>query len=126
MKALLRVVAIFVGLAVVLTVLQVARFTFNGDIAVLVRSGALGVATIAAWFVILTAGPIASVQLMRLRRSGLYAAAVLSALSLTYYVAGLCLLRTPEAPLRPLLTAVIGNGVVLAFLFSLAARRACV
>ena len=58
MKSLLRVVAIFVGLAVILTVLQVARFTFNGDIAVLVRSGALGVATIAAWFVILTAGPI--------------------------------------------------------------------
>jgi hypothetical protein len=125
MKALLRVVAIFVGLAVTLTVLQVARFALNGDIAVLARSGALGVATTAAWFVILTAGPIATVQLMRLRRGGLYAAAVLFGLAFTYYVVGLCLLRTPGAPLRPLLTAVIGNGVVLAFLLSPAARRAC-
>src|SRR4029077_18173886 len=100
MKALLRIVAIFVGFAIVLTVLQVVRFALDGDIAALARSSALGVATIFAWFVILTAGPMASVQLWRLGRSGLYAAAVLSAFAFTYYVVGLCLFRAPEAPLR--------------------------
>ena len=125
MKVFLRIVAIFVGVAVFLTLLLVVRFAFSGNILKLARSGALGIVTIAAWFIILTAGPIASVQLLRLRRLGLHATALLSGVVFTYYVLGFFILRTPEAPPRPIITAIIGNGVVLALLLSPAARRAC-
>jgi hypothetical protein len=124
MNVLLRIFAVCVGLAVVLTGLSIVQFAFNGDLAALAGSGALGLTTIAAWLIILAAGPVAAIQLWRLRRTGLFATAMLCGLALVYYVVGL-FLRVPDAPLRPIVGAIVVNGVLLALLLSPAAQRAC-
>ena len=80
MRMFLRIVAVLVALAVVLTLLMVIQFAFSGGFTALVRSGGLGMVTIAAWFIILTTGPVASIQLWRLRRVGLFVTAMLCGL----------------------------------------------
>jgi len=72
MRILLRIIAAIVGIAVLLTLLMVVQFAFSGGLTALLHSGAFGMTTLAGWLVILTAGPLASAQLWRLRRVGLY------------------------------------------------------
>jgi hypothetical protein len=122
MRILLRLIAIFIAVAVALTCLSIVQFAFRGGLRALLRSPALGFATIAAWLIILTAGPVAAVQLWRLRRVGLVVAATLCGTAFTYYVVGLLFLRTPEAPLTPIFGAIVVNGLLLALLLSPAAR----
>jgi hypothetical protein len=123
MRLFLRMIAIIVGVAVVLTAITVVRFASTGGLGVLVRSGALGLLSITAWVVILTAGPVAAIQLWRLRRVGLFLTAMLCGIASTYYVVGLLFLRAPEAPVAPILGAVVLNGLVLCVLLSPAAKR---
>lgn len=115
----------FVALSVVLTFAWVVRFAFNGVLTAIARSATFGVVTIGGWLVLLTAGPVASVQLWRLRRTGLFLTTILCAMAFTYYLAGLFFLRGPGAPLMPILEAIAINGLLLALLLSPAARRAC-
>jgi len=121
----LRIVAAIVGLAVVLTLVTVIQFAARGGLTALARSGALGIATFAGWLMILTAGPVAAVQLWRLRRIGLLLTAVLCGFVFAYYIFGLFLFRAPDAPLRPIIQAIVLNGAILALLLSPGARRAC-
>jgi hypothetical protein len=123
MRIVLRTIAVLTGLAVALTGLFILQFALRGGLDVLVRSGALGVTTIGAWLVILTAGPFAAIQLWRLRRVGLFATAILCGLTCAYYVAGFLYFRAPEAPRRPIVEAIVVNGIFLALLLSPAARR---
>jgi hypothetical protein len=125
LRIFLRLVAIFVGLTVVLTLAWVVKFTLVGGLTALARSGVLGVETIGGWLIILTVGPVASVQLWRLRRWGLFLTALLCTLAFSYYLLGLFFLRAPGAPLTPILEAATVNGVLLALLLSPAARKAC-
>ena len=125
MRVVLRIVAVFVAICVILTIFQILQFSFSGGLQALAHSGALGAATIGNWLAILIAGPFASVQLWRLRRMGLYLAALLSGLAFTYYVVGLLSVRAPNAPLRPILAAIIFNGLLTVLLLSPSARRSC-
>jgi hypothetical protein len=124
MNVLLKIIALLVALAVFLTLLLVIQFNRGGGIAILARSG-IGIFTLISWLIILTCGPIAAVQLWRLRKVGLYLSAMLSALALCYYVVGLVMFRVHGAPLKPLLAAVIANGTVVAILLSPRALRTC-
>jgi hypothetical protein len=124
-KILLKIVAVIVGLAVLRTVLMIFQFASSSRLAALIGSGAFGVTTIAAWCLILVAGPVASVQLWRLRRIGLYVAASLSALALLYYLFGSLANRGPELRLAPLVVPIVGNALVVAVLLSPSARRVC-
>jgi hypothetical protein len=126
MRTLLRIVAVVVALAVVLTGLMIVQFTVMGSFITVARSGALGIPTIAAWLAILTCGPVAAVQLWRLRRVGLSLATMLCAIAVAYFLVGLFFLRTAEAALTPILGSILVNGVLLGLLLSPAARRACV
>ena len=126
MKIVLRIIAIIVGVAVVLTAITVVRLASLGGLGAFARSGALGLTTITAWIVILTVGPVAAIQLWRLRRLGLFTTVVLCGIACAYYVVGLVFLRAPRAPLAPLAPifgAVVLNGVVLCLLLSSAAKR---
>jgi hypothetical protein len=105
------------------TVVFIVQFAFRGELGALVRSGALGLTTIIGWLLILTTGPIAAIQLWRLRRRGLFAAVILCGTALTYYIVGLLFLRVPEAPVVPIVVAAVINGLVLSLLLSPAARR---
>jgi hypothetical protein len=124
MKIALRVIACVVAIAVMQTVVFIVQFAFRGGLGALVRSGALGVTTIIGWLMILTVGPIAAIQLWRLRRRGLFAAVTLCGIALTYYIIGLLFLRAPEAPVVPIVVAIVINGLILSLLLSPAARRA--
>lgn len=123
MRIFLRVIAVVIAMAVVLTALMIVQFTFTGGLDDLVRFGVLGFGTIAGWLITLTAGPIAAVQLWRLRRVGLALAVMLCAIALAYSLVCLLFLRTPGAPLRPTFEAIAINGPLLALLLSPAARR---
>jgi uncharacterized membrane protein len=112
-------------MAVLLTVLLIGQFAVSGGLIALAESGPLGFATFGAWFLILVAGPLASVQLWRFRRVGLILTAALCVLALIYYLVGLFFLRAPGAPAGSLGVAVLLNGAVLALLVSPTARRAC-
>jgi hypothetical protein len=125
MRIVLRIVALVTGLAVLQTVLLIAQIASSGGLMVLGRSGALGFATFGAWFVILVAGPVASVQLWRLRRNGLFTTTALCALALVYYLVGFLFLRAQDAPVGPIVVAILLNGAVVALLVSPAARRVC-
>ena len=60
--------AVIVGLAVLRPVLMIFQFASSSRLAALIDSGAFGVTTIAAWCLILVAGPVASIPLWHLRR----------------------------------------------------------
>jgi hypothetical protein len=95
MKFVLRSIAIVAALSVFVTVWFMLRFGLRGW-AALLRSGGLGVATVAGWVMTVSAGPIAAVQLFRLRLSGRIAALMLFGTMLAYYCGGIFLLRTPS------------------------------
>ena len=126
MRRLLRVVAGMVALAVVMTAMMIVQLAVMGSLIPLVRSGAIGALTITAWLAILTCGPVAAIQLWRLRRVGLNLAALLCAIAVAYWLVGLLFLRTAEAPLMPIVRGILLNGFFLGFLLSPPARRACV
>jgi hypothetical protein len=91
MRPFLRVVAVIL-LCVFLALLQTIDSLLRGRMSPLIRSGSVGAATILGWLLILTAGPFASVQLLRLRRVGLYATTILAGFW-AYYFAGILFLR---------------------------------
>lgn len=127
MRLLLKIVAVILVLCTFMALLQTVQFSLRGSITTLARSGVLGAATIFGWLLLLVAGPFASVQLWRLRRTGLYTAAILSGFFVAYYFAGLLFffLRAHNALLWPIVGAIIFNGVLVVLLASPAARRSC-
>lgn len=125
MRHFLRIVAVVLALCVFLALFQTIDSLLRSGISALFPPGALGVATTVGWLLILIAGPFASIQLWRLRRIGLYAAAMLSAFFLVYYFAGLLFLRAHNVPLSPILGYLVFNGVLVVLLASPAARRSC-
>ena len=124
MRLLLRIISMMTGLAVALTALTIAQLASSGDLAVMARMGAIGIVTIVAWLLIVTAGPVAAIQLWRLRRVGLFLTAMLCLLAAAYYLAGLLFSR--DALVRPIISAEVANDAVAATLLSRPARRACV
>jgi hypothetical protein len=125
MKWFLRAIAIVVAVAVALTIVMIVQFALSRNLGALARSGVLGVITILGWMFTLAVGPIAAVQLWRLRRAGLFLAASLCGLAAAYFLIGLLWLRSPEAPLTPIVVGMLMNGILVAVLLSPAARSAC-
>ena len=126
MRILLRVVAVVVALAVAVTALTIVQLAVIGSLMAVARSGALGALTIAGWLAILTCGPVAAVKLWRFRRVGLTLATMLCAIAVAYLLIGLLFLRTAETPLLPIMEGLLVNALLLGFLLSPSARRACV
>jgi len=126
MRILFRIIAVVIALAVVVTALAIVQLAVIGSIVAVARSGALGALTIAGWLATLTLGPVAAVQLWRLRRMGLTLTTMLCAIAIAYLLIGLVFLRTAEAPVLPIVEGILANGLLLGLLLSPLARRACV
>jgi hypothetical protein len=125
-KVLLRAVAVLLGLIVVNQAYVIVRSAATGRLLIaLGHSPGLAMLTIAGWLLILTAGPVAVVQLWRLRRVGLFLTAVLTGIACVYYLLGLLFFRSPGANVNLLLRAVLINGITLVFLMLPPVRRAC-
>lgn len=87
MRILLRVIGVFAAITVLETIWFLLAFGANGMRA-LFESRMIAVATILGWVLTFISGPIATVQLFRLRRGGLVAALVLNGYLLLYNVIG--------------------------------------
>ena len=121
----MRAIAVLLGLVLITQAYIIVRAAGGGGLTTLAHSGALGVLTIGGWLLILSAGPVAVVQLWRLRRIGLFITATLSAIACGYYLWGLLFLRSPSANVSALVRAVLINAAILALLMLPPVRRTC-
>jgi len=125
MRILLRSIATLAALSVLATVAFCLRFGARGFSA-LQATGVFGILTIAGWLVTIIAGPIAAVQLFRLRNSGRLTAIVLYGTMLCYYTIGLVAFRAPDAPVGPVVWLCVGLASILGVLVSPPAKAICV
>lgn len=105
MRVIVRVLAVLAALSVVTTLWFVASFVRAGGLRALLMSGLLGVLTLVGWIITLVIGPVAAVQLWKLRESGRRAGLLLFGYGLMYYVLGLLALRAPEASVWQIVAA---------------------
>jgi hypothetical protein len=125
MRLALRLIGILAAFSVVATVLFIFRFGLVGLHAV-IATGTFGVVTIAGWVLTFVAGPIAFVQLLRLRNSGRVAAIVLFGCMPIYYVVGMIAFRQPNAPLAPIIALSVMLSLLLVVLLLPIAKKICV
>jgi hypothetical protein len=89
----------------------------------LLASGTLGLLTVVGWVITLIAGPIAAIQLWRLKEAGRPAGIALFGYGLLYYVAGVGI-RSSGTAAFPILFAALSFAIPLAVLLSRRARFA--
>lgn len=121
----LRVIAVLTVVAVVMTVPVVLRFTTDGGIAAVLGTGVFGLLTVLGWLLTLLVGPVAAVQLWRLRPSGRRATALLAAYTTIYYASGLVFFRGPGTKVAVVVFMVAINAAASVFLLSGHARVQC-
>lgn len=126
MPLLLRVVAATAAASLVLTIWLILQLVIPRGVQPLLDTGPLGFLTLAGWAVTLLIGPIAAVQLWRLRPSGRVAGLIVFGFGLIYYTVGLIWLRAPEALIGDIAVAMLAHAVPVAILALPAARRACI
>ena len=122
MQVVVRIVAVLAGVSVVGTIGLIALFASRGNVLSLLSAGWLGALTFAGWVVTLIAGPIAAIQIWRLRESGRLAGLVLFGAGLAYYVVGGFLLRSAEASAVQIAAAASMYALPVAVLLSPQAR----
>lgn len=131
LRATLRCVCIVLRLVATLAVLSVmttAVFVFRigaAGLEALLVTGTFGLITIIGWAVTLAVGPVAAIQLYRLRPSGRIAAAVLFGTMLVYYIVGLFAFRESEAPATPVVALCVLLSALVGLVLSPAAKRCC-
>ena len=121
MKTVLRIIAAVVGLAVLVNATFIVQSGYGG-FGALLRSGPLGVITMAGWLIVIGAGAIGAILLWQMRRIGLVATVALCRIALVYFIVGF-FFRAPGSPATPILAAAALNILVLAVLASSSARR---
>lgn len=115
MRILIKAIAVLAAVSVAGTILFITTFAAAGGFRGL-TSSRLGLATLLGWGLTLVCGPIAAVQLWRLRRSGRIPGIVMFGYGLTYYIAGLLWLRTADAPVPQIIGAAVVFGIPLGIL----------
>ena len=121
MRAILRVIAILAAASFLVTVWEVMGLVRIGELGIMLRTllevGIVGWLTAIGWLITLVTGPIAAVQLWRLRATGRIAGLALFGFGAVYDCLG-ALLREPEAPLGPIVASLIFFVIPLALLVS--------
>src|SRR4029453_8215376 len=120
MQYALRAVAILAAVSVVGTAVFVAMFARGGGLSELLTARALGVMTLLGWGISLTAGPVAAIDLWRLRERGRRAGILFFGTSVAYYAVAL-FVKTPDAPVVPILSAMAVFAAPLVLLLLTAA-----
>ena len=124
-KLALRLIGVIAGLSVFYTAWFIASFGSRGMNGLL-ASGSLGIVTVVGWIITFVAGPVAFVQLLRVRNSGRVAAMVLFSAMLAYYVLGLVAFRGPGVRVTPIIALCALLVLLVGFLASKLAKRTCV
>jgi hypothetical protein len=86
MRIVLKFLAALIWFAIAGTVLLIWRFSHFGSLGTLAGNAVFGVATVLGWVFTLALGPVAAIQLWRLRESGRMLSLFLSLFALIYYV----------------------------------------
>ena len=124
MKIALRLIALLAALTAIATIVFVVHLGDRGFLLVSARR-LLGPVTFAGWLIAIVAGPIAAVQLFRLRRSGRVAAIILFGTMALYYGAGIAGMRADSSPTGPIISAFAFFTFLVIVLLLPAARKAC-
>jgi apolipoprotein N-acyltransferase len=125
MPLVLRMIAATAAASLVLTIWLILQLVVPRGIQPLLDSGPLGALTLGGWAVTLLAGPVAAVQLWRLKESGRLAALAVFGFGLVYYIAGYFWLRSASASGRQILAAIVAHAIPVVILALPAARRHC-
>ena len=121
-RLLIRLMAVLAAVSVLGTLWFVAAFAAGVGLGQLLKTGWIGRLTMVGWIIALVVGPIAAVQLWRFREGGRRAGIVLFGSGLVYYVVGLVVLRTPHAPIVPIIAAATMYAAPMLLLLSRRAR----
>jgi hypothetical protein len=124
MAIFLRLIGLVAGLSVFATAVFIARFAQIG-LRPLLATGAFGFVTVVGWLVTFVVGPIAMVQLLRVKNSGRFAGALLFGFMFLYYAVGLFAFRAPGTPIAPIVMVCGFLAFLVIVLLSPAARRTC-
>lgn len=116
MRTALRIIAVLAAATFLVTTFQIAHLARLGVLSALVNGGSLGWLTAIGWLVTLIAGPVAAVQLWRLKASGRVAGVAVFGYGAAYYALGGWVLREPEAPWQPIALALLYFAVPLCVL----------
>ena len=125
MRAVLRIIALFAAAAVAGTLWFVAALIASGGLGSLIASRLLGGLTIFGWLLAVVAGPVTAVQLWRFKETGRRAGIVLFGYSVAYYLAGLLVLRGPDASVWQIGVAASTFALPFGLLLSRRAREIC-
>ena len=124
MRILLRLVGALTLLSILGTLLLIVRIWHSGTMPLLFRSGALGLLTVAGWFLTLVAGSPAVVLLWRPTDLGRIAAAITWASIGLYYAISLMMIHSfGTNPIRVFVSIAV-CGALVALVLSPPARRA--
>lgn len=123
MRFLIRLVAVLAAASVLATVWFIAAFAVAGGLRALLSTGPLGGLTIAGWAIALVAGPVAAIQLWRLRENGRRAGIILFGSGFAYYAIGLVALPSADASISQISAVATVYAVPLAVLLLPRTRR---
>jgi hypothetical protein len=124
-RILLRVIAVVAGATVLGTIRFILGVPGIANAIAYATTSAFGALTAIGWVISLIAGPIAAIQLWRLRQIGRRAGVLVFGYGFIYYVLGMAVFRDPDVAVWPILAAATTFAVPLAILVSDRARRAC-
>lgn len=124
MRLLIRLVALVAAWSVLGTVWFIVIFAGRGGVSFAFLQRPLGVLTVVGWLITLGAGPVAAVQLWRLRASGRVPGLLLFGYGFAFYAVGLVWLRAPEASVPMILLGMATFALPIGVLLSRRAQSA--
>jgi hypothetical protein len=124
-RVLLRIIAVFAGASAAVTLWFVVDLIEASRLDVLVASPLLGGLTVFGWLLAVVAGPVTAVQLWRFQEIGRRAGIGLFGYGAAYYLAGLFVLRGPDASVWRIGVSVITFALPLGVLLSRRAQEIC-
>ena len=125
MRLVLKTIAAIAASSVAFTAALIVLIVNRGGFPHLLNARFFGFVTLLGWVIGLTLGPLAAVQLWRLRQRGRLAALILFGYGLFYYVAGYFWLSTAEAQSGQIIAAAIAHAIPVLILASPQAKAAC-
>ena len=125
MRILFRLVAGFTFLSVIGTLVLVIVIWQRGGMLYLAHSGPFGILTLGGWVITLVVGPPAVVLLWKQKDAGRIAAIVVWASVCLYYLFFVTFFWNPNMLSGKMTFNIAGSAVLVLFLLSSRARRAC-
>lgn len=123
MKIVIRLLSITVALIVIGTIFLIVDFLGKSSLLGFLKNGWFSYLTLIGWVLTFTIGPYATIQLWRLRESGLLATASLCLFAICYYSAGAYLAHSPD--MTAIIIKILINTACLIFVLLPKVKKYC-